>query len=180
VGALLPTVNPRAYRLWFAQAERHYGIAYVAEAVGPDGSRRWLATLITGAEGWKNYRVEAVFKTEDDQGWVFGNLNGNGTHAYVLEVYGQTARAKRQIHRDPTVVARRESSGPKHDGGWHRLVAECREDGFRVAVDGGVFADGRDADPAFSRGGFGLQASRFGRRFWISAWNFVPLDASAR
>ncbi len=193
VGALLPAVNPKAYRLWFAQEERHNDIAYVAEAVGPSGRTErvaavrypWgggggLATLVTGAEGWKNYRVEAVFKTEDDQWWVFGNINGNGTHAYVLEVYGQTARVYKQIHRDRTVVARREISGPKNDGGWHRLVAECREDGFRVVVDGEVFADYQDADPAFSRGGFGLQASRFGRRFWISAWSFVPLGANAR
>ncbi len=188
VGALLPLANPGAYRLWIHPGEEHNDIAYVAEAVGPQGRSEkaavirypWgggggLAALVTGAEDWKNYRVEAVFKVQDDQWWVYANINGNGRHAYVLEVYGRDAKLYKQIGKERTVVARREISGPRDDGGWHKLVAECRQDGVRIAVDGEVLADYRDTDPAFAQGGFGLQASRFGRKFWISSWRFSPL-----
>ncbi len=57
------------------RAERIAAVRY------PWGGGGGLATLVAGAEGWKNYRVEAVFKTEDDQWWVFGNLNGNGSRS---------------------------------------------------------------------------------------------------
>jgi len=187
VGALLTRAAPENYRLW-GDCDGRKDYAFVIETVGPAnrtekaaaveypcGGGGGLHALMTGADDWVNYRSEVVFKVGDDQWWVYLNANGNGAHTYVLEVYGRSATLYKQIGEERTVVARRDVSGPRNDGAWHTLVAEARTDGVRVTVDGEVFADYTDEDPAFARGGFGVQASRMGRRFVISRWSFTPL-----
>jgi len=187
LGALLTRAAPDSYRLWGAcEGKKNY--AFVVETVGPDnktekaaaveypcGGGAGLHALMTGGNDWAGYRAEAVFKVGDDQWWVYLNVNGNGAHAYVLEVYGKTATLYKQIGRERTAVSKRDISGPRDDGSWHTLAAEARPDGVTVSVDGEIFADYADNDPAFSHGGFGVQASRHGRRFIISRWSFTPL-----
>lgn len=187
VGELLTLAAPDSYRLW-GDCDGKKDYAFVVETVGPSGKTEKAAAveypcggggglhaLTTGADDWANYRAQVSFKVGDDQWWVYLNINGNGAHAYVLEVYGKTATLYKQIGKERTVVAKRDISGPRNDGAWHTLVAEARTDGVRVTVDGEVFADFKDDDPAFSHGGFGIQASRLGRRMVISSWSFTPL-----
>ncbi|WP_457628781.1 family 16 glycoside hydrolase [Oceanithermus sp.] len=187
VGAILTRANPESYRLW-GDCDGRLDYAFVVETVGPEGRSEKAAAveypcggggglhaLTTGAEDWRDYRAEVSFRTKDDQWWVYLNISGNGAHAYVLEVYGTSATLYKQIGKERTVVARRDVSGPRADDAWHTLVAEARSDGVRVTVDGEVFADYTDGDPAFSHGGFGIQASRYGRRMLISRWSFAPL-----
>lgn len=184
VGAILTRVNPASYRLW-SDCGDHSDFAFVVETVGPEGRSEKAAAvqtdcgrvhaLTTGAEDWMNYRAEVVFRTKDDHWWVYLNINGQGAHAYVLEVFGRSATLSKMIGDERTVVARRDVTGPYNDDGWHTLRAEARSDGVRVTVDGEVFADFDDSDPAFSHGGFGVHPQDFGQRFVISRWSFAPL-----
>ena len=186
-GAILPVASPERYRLW-KDCDGRLDWAYVVETVGPNNITEKAAAveypcswggrmhaLFTGAEDWENYRAEIIFKTADDQWWVYLNANNNLSRAYVLEVYGQSATLYKQIGDERTAVARRDISGSYNDGAWHTLVAEARSDGVRITVDGEVFVDYPDNDPAFAHGGFGIQASRYRRRFLISRWTFAPL-----
>jgi hypothetical protein len=187
VGALLTRAAPQDYRIW-GDCEGRTDFAFVVETVGPAGKTEKAAAveypcggggglhaLTTGADDWANYRAEVSFKVGDDQWWVYLNINGQGAHAYVLEVYGKQATLYKQVGGERTVVAKRDVSGPRYDDAWHTLVAESRPGGVKVTVDGEVFADYADDDPAFATGGFGLQASRYHRRMVISRWSFAPL-----